>query len=90
MRIDEERFRKFCLENKVDKQNEGTLRKLCYEIASGSILITTLQEELSKFDKSKDKVKYLREKGYTQEKTAEMIGISPRQVQKIEKKLRDS
>lgn len=38
---------------------------------------------------SKNKVKYLRIKGYMQEEISEMIGISVRHVQRIEKELRE-
>lgn len=38
---------------------------------------------------SKNKVRYLRIKGYTQDEISEMIGISVRHVQRIEKELRD-
>jgi DNA-binding XRE family transcriptional regulator len=42
---------------------------------------------ISKLGKSEDKVKYLRLiKNYSQEKAAKIIGITKRQVQRIEKK----
>ncbi|HBJ2623570.1 TPA: RNA polymerase subunit sigma [Clostridium botulinum] len=44
---------------------------------------------IKQLNKTKDKVKYLRlVKKYTQANTAEIIGISPRQVQRIEKNLK--
>ena len=44
---------------------------------------------ISKLNRTKDKVKYLRiVKGYTQEKTAELIGITSRQVRRIEKEIK--
>lgn len=46
------------------------------------------KEYISKLNCTEDKVKYLRIiKKYTQEKTAEIIGKSTRQVQRIEKKI---
>lgn len=46
---------------------------------------------VSKLNKTIDKVKYLRMlKKYTQVKTAEIIGISVRQVQRIEKNLKNN
>lgn len=46
-------------------------------------------EYIKKLNSNKDKVKYLRiVKQYTQEDTAVLIGISPRQVQRIDKLLR--
>lgn len=43
-------------------------------------------EYIEKLNNNKDKVKYLRLiKHYTQEETATLIGISPRQVQRIDK-----
>lgn len=92
MKIDEDKFRKFCDENKVEKHNEDVLRKLCYLVANDEIVMTTIEEDLikvSKIDSTKDKVKYLRDKGYTQEKVGEMLGISRRQVQRIENKLKN-
>ena len=91
MKIDEKRFNEFCIKNKVGKDQEPILRKLCLEVATGSIVLTTLEEDYKKLngiDSTREKVKYLRDKGYTQEKTAEIIGISPRQVQKHEAILR--
>ncbi|MBY6836931.1 RNA polymerase subunit sigma [Clostridium botulinum] len=47
------------------------------------------EEYVNKLKKTKDKVKYLRlVKNYTQMETASLIGISERQVQRIEKKLK--
>lgn len=92
MKIDEDKFRKFCEDNKVEKHNEYVLRKLCYLVANDEIVMTTVEEDLikvSKIDSTKDKVKYLRDKGYTQEKVGEMLKISSRQVQKIEAKLKN-
>lgn len=44
---------------------------------------------INKLNKTKDKVKYLRlVKNYTQINAAEIIGISLRQVQRIEKNLK--
>ena len=43
-------------------------------------------EYIKKLNNNKDKVKYLRLiKHYTQEEAATLIGISPRQVQRIDK-----
>lgn len=43
---------------------------------------------IKKLGSNKDKVKYLRLiKEYTQEKTADIIGLSTRQVQRLEKKI---
>ncbi len=48
------------------------------------------EEYVNKLKKTKDKVKYLRlVKNYTQMETASLIGISERQVQRIEKKLKN-
>lgn len=45
---------------------------------------------ISKLNRNDDKVRYLRfVKGYKQVKVAELIGISERQVQRIEKKLKN-
>lgn len=45
---------------------------------------------ISKLNNTTDKVRYLRLiKNYTQSSAAEMIGISSRQVQRIEKKLKN-
>lgn len=93
MKIDEEKFRKFCISNKVKECNEDILRKLCYEVASGFMILTTLEEDqevVSKISGTKNKVKYLRNKGYTQERAAEVIGISTRHVQRIEKKFKNN
>lgn len=44
----------------------------------------------SKLNRNSDRVRYLRViKGYKQSEVAEMIGISSRQVQRIEKKLKN-
>ena len=44
------------------------------------------EDYINKLNKTKDKVKYLRLiKNYTQMETASLIGISERQVQRIEK-----
>jgi DNA-directed RNA polymerase specialized sigma subunit len=46
------------------------------------------KEYIDKLGSKVDKVKYLRlVKKYTQEETAEFIGISARQVQRLEKKI---
>lgn len=47
------------------------------------------KEFVDKLKNNKDKVKYLRSKKYTQEEAALIIGINPRTVQRIEKKLRN-
>ncbi|NFI04338.1 RNA polymerase subunit sigma [Clostridium botulinum] len=48
------------------------------------------EEYVNKLKKTKDKVKYLRLiKNYTQMETASLIGISERQVQRIEKNLKN-
>lgn len=47
-------------------------------------------EYVSKLNRTIDKVKYLRiVKGYKQSEVAEMINRSPRQIQRIEKKLKN-
>ena len=47
------------------------------------------KEYISKHNRTKDKVKYLRfVKGYTQEDAAALIPISTRHLQRIEKELR--
>lgn len=47
------------------------------------------KEYISKLNRTKDKVKYLRiVKKYTQEEAAALIGISTRHVQRIEKELK--
>ncbi|EEP53863.1 helix-turn-helix domain-containing protein [Clostridium butyricum] len=44
----------------------------------------------NKLNRNSDRVRYLRVvKGYKQNEVAEMIGISARQVQRIEKKLKN-
>lgn len=49
------------------------------------------KEYISKLKRTKDKVKYLRlVKEYTQEDAAELIDISTRQLQRIEKELRNN
>lgn len=49
------------------------------------------KEYISKLNRTKDKVKYLRfVKGYTQKVTANLIGITERHVQRIEKELKMS
>lgn len=49
------------------------------------------KEYISTLKRTKDKVKYLRLiKEYTQEDAAELINISTRQLQRIEKELRKS
>lgn len=91
MKIDEAKFKEFCSRNRVNKEYESVLRKLCLEVAGGSIVFTTLEEDykaISKINNTREKVKYLRAKGYTQEKVAEIIDISLRQVQKIEAALK--
>ncbi|MFL0167679.1 sigma factor-like helix-turn-helix DNA-binding protein [Candidatus Clostridium helianthi] len=46
---------------------------------------------VNKLNRTKDKIKYLRfVKGYTQKKTAKMIGISERHVKRLEKELKMS
>ncbi|NFG42100.1 RNA polymerase subunit sigma [Clostridium botulinum] len=48
------------------------------------------EEYVNKLKKTKDKVKYLRlVKNYTQMETASLIGISERQVQRIEKNFKN-
>lgn len=48
------------------------------------------KEYISKLNRTKDKVKYLRFiKGYTQIKAAKIIGISERHVKRIEKELKN-
>lgn len=47
-------------------------------------------EYVNKLNRTIDKVKYLRiVKGYKQSEVAEMINRSPRQIQRIEKKLKN-
>ena len=47
------------------------------------------KEYISKLNNNRDKVKYLRIiKKYTQKETAELIGISKRQVQRLEKEVK--
>ncbi|WP_297428714.1 RNA polymerase subunit sigma [Clostridium sp.] len=47
------------------------------------------KEYISKLNRTKDKVKYLRfVKNYTQEKAAELIGKSTRQVRRIERAIK--
>lgn len=47
------------------------------------------KEYISKLNNTRDKVKYLRIiKKYTQKETAELIGISKRQVQRLEKEVK--
>ena len=48
------------------------------------------KEFVDKLKSNKDKVKFLRDKKYTQEEAALIIGINPRTVQRIEKRLRES
>lgn len=49
------------------------------------------KQYIKKFNKTRDKVKYLRlVKGYTQGKTANIIDISVRQVQRIERDLKSA
>lgn len=49
------------------------------------------KEYISKLNRTKDKVMYLRfVKGYTQKTTANLIGITERHVQRIEKELKMS
>lgn len=49
------------------------------------------KEYISKLNRTKDKVMYLRfVKGYTQKATANLIGITERHVQRIEKELKMS
>ena len=48
------------------------------------------KQYINKLNRTIDKVKYLRlVKGYTQMKSAEMIGISSRQVRRIEKSIKN-
>jgi len=48
------------------------------------------KEYINKLKRTKDKVKYLRlVKGYTQKESAKIIGITVRQVQRIEKTLKN-
>lgn len=47
------------------------------------------KEFVDRLKSNKDKVKFLRDKKYTQEEVALIIGINPRTVQRIEKKLRN-
>ena len=51
MKIDEDKFRKFCEDNKVEKHNEYVLRKLCYLVANDEIVMTTVEEDLIKVSK---------------------------------------
>lgn len=93
MKIDEKKIKKFCIDNKLDKCSEEILKKFCIEVANGSMIVTTLEEDYSKISKlgtTKEKVKYLRNKGYTQAKTAEIIGISDRHVQRLERDIKVS
>ena len=47
------------------------------------------KEYIIKLMDTKDKVRYLRiVKGYTQTESAEIIGISTRQIQRLEKKIK--
>ena len=64
---------------------ESILRELDNSIANEN----EDKKYISKLNRTKDKVKYLRiVKGYTQEKTAELIGITSRQVRRIEKEIK--
>lgn len=64
---------------------ESILRELDVSIANEKNDI----EYISKLNNSKDKVKYLRiVKKYTQEKAAEIIGISTRHLRRIENKIK--
>lgn len=61
---------------------ESVLRELDSSLSN----IERDKEYIDKLNSTKDKVKYLRLiKGYTQERAAALIGISERQVQRIEK-----
>lgn len=48
------------------------------------------KEFVDKLKSNKDKVRFLRNKKYTQDETASIIGINPRTVQRIEKSLREN
>lgn len=64
---------------------ESILRELDNSIANEN----EDKKYIGKLNRTKDKVKYLRVvKGYTQEKTAELIGITSRQVRRIEKEIK--
>lgn len=68
---------------------------MCREIIKREIDISLSNEErdkeyINKLNRTKDKVKYLRfVKSYTQTKSAKMIGITRRQVQRVEKDLKN-
>lgn len=64
---------------------ENILRELDLSIAD----ISLDKEYISKLRNTKDKVKYLRIiKRYTQADAADIIGISTRQIQRIEKRIK--
>ena len=51
MKIDEDKFRKFCDDNKVENNNEDVSRKLCYLVINDEIVMTTIEEDLMKVSK---------------------------------------
>ena len=74
-------------EGMINIDKESILNELNKSISD----IEKDKQYIKKFDKTRDKVKYLRlVKGYTQEKTANIIDISIRQVQRIERELRSA
>ena len=75
----------------AEKERLIAMIELDEEILSNLIRDVNIKEYLSMLESNNQKVKFLRiVKGFTQQKTSEIIGISVRQVQKIEKRIKTS
>lgn len=75
----------------AEKDRLVAMIELDEEILSSLIRDVDVKGYLDMLENSNQKVKFLRiVKGFTQQKTSELIGISVRQVQKIEKRIKTS
>ena len=75
----------------AEKERLIAMIELDEQILSGLIRTVNIKEYLNMLEDNKQKVKFLRiVKELTQQQTSELIGISVRQVQRIEKKIKMS
>lgn len=72
-----------------EREKIRVLIELDEQILSTEIAIAEDEKYLSKLKNKEDKIKYLRKvRGYTQERTAEILNVDVRTIQRIEKNMK--
>nr|DAU44802.1 MAG TPA: RNA polymerase sigma factor [Caudoviricetes sp.] len=72
-----------------EREKIRALIELDEQILSTEIAIAEDEKYLSKLKNKEDKIKYLRKvRGYTQERTAEILNVDVRTIQRIEKNMK--